>query len=818
MKLLFLLLFFSAALAQGRVIVKNLSIEGQKFIEASLIKNHLSLKEGKAYSFEKVKKDVKNLYALGFFEDVEVFKEDISKKFVNVLYRVKERPLVGEIKFKGNKDLGEEDLKELLEVKEFEFVSFKALKDTLEKIKEKYKNRGYFLSDVSYTVQPLKKGDGKVRLTVQIKENNKVLIKKINFIGARLFSSKKLKSLMMTREQSFFSFLDSSGVYNPQNLDRDLQMIEYLYRDKGYLNIRLEKPEISLTADKRHIYINLSVSEGYRFFIGQVDFQGDEVVSKEKGMSYITLGKSEFFSLGTLLKDMKFIEDLYKEQGYAFARVSPDVVPDQSEDNKVHVLYRVQKGEVYKVGKVRVFGNYSTRDKVILRQLSLEEGSQYKKSEQDQSEALIKRLGFFDDVNLKLKKQKDKEKTLDIEVHLKEREHTGEAQLAGGYNSFHKIFVRGGAKKSNFLGLGHSISLQGDFSRFQELFSFNYQNPYFLDTDWSLSLDVFNMGQDMLSGYDNYFISDNVQDRIFSYSQMNTGFSISLGRHITDYFSSFLKYRLQYQSLSGQSFLFLRRLPILNKFFGSPKKGTNAVTADGAELVSFDDVYPLEEGKGILSSVSGIVEYDKRNDRYYTTKGYFGRLSLEYAGLGGDFDHTKIQGSINLYNELFWKLVLKNSLNYGMVFSNSKARNVPFTELFLLGGPYSLRGFFPNTVGPRKPSKKAFDYAVRKKFKNPEALAQRPYGGSKMFYYNLELELPLISQAGILGALFFDIGEAGNSLRLDLGEGLRANTGAGIRWRSPFGLIRLDWGIPFFPKEELGEERVQFQFSIGSAF
>ena len=803
--------------AQGQAIVKNLSIEGQKFLESSLIKKHLSLKEGETYSFVKVKKDVKSLYALGFFEDVEVFKESVSKKFVNVLYRVKEKPLVGKIEFEGNKELSEEDLKELLEVEEFEFVNFKTLKDTLEAIKKKYKERGYFLSEVSYKVRPFKKEKGKIRLIVQIKENKKVLIKKINFIGTRLLSAKKLKSLMMTREQSFFSFLDSSGIYNPQHLDRDLQMIEYLYRDKGYLNVRLEKPEISLTADKRHIYISLIVHEGHRFLIGQVDFQEDKVVSKEKVMSSIALNKSEFFSLGTMMKDMKLIEDLYKEKGYAFAKISPDVFPDQSEDNKVHVLFRVEKEAIYKVGKVQIFGNHSTRDKVILRQFSLEEGSQYKKSLQNQSEALVRRLGFFEDVKLKLKKQKDTEKTLDIEVHLKEREHTGEAQLAGGYNSFHKIFIRGGIKKSNFLGLGHSIALQGDFSRFQELFNFNYHNPYFLDTDWSFSLDVFNMGQDMLSGYDNFFFSDNQQTRVLSYSQMNRGFALSLGRHITDYLSSSLKYRLQDQALSGESFLFIRKLPILNKLFdsSSSKKERDAT---GEKLVSFDDIYPLEDGEGVLSSLSGIIEYDKRNDRHYTTKGYFGRLSLEYAGLGGNFDHTKIQGSFNLYNELFWKLVLKNSLNYGMVFSNDKSRDVPFTELFLLGGPYSLRGFFPNTVGPRKYSHKAFDYAVKNKFANPSAIANRPYGGTKMFYYNLEVEAPLISQAGILGAVFFDIGEAGNSFGLDLRKGLRANTGAGIRWRSPFGLIRLDWGIPFFPKKELGEEKVQFQFSIGSAF
>ena len=147
-----------------------------------------------------------------------------------------------------------------------------------------------------------------------------------------------------------------------------------------------------------------------------------------------------------------------------------------------------------------------------------------------------------------------------------------------------------------------------------------------------------------------------------------------------------------------------------------------------------------------------------------------------------------------------------------------KNKDVLFTELYLLGGPYSLRGFAPNTVGPRKYYQAAYDYALKKGLKNPEAIAHYPYGGSKMFYYNLEMEAPIIKAAGIYGALFFDIGEAANQFTLNFKEELRANVGAGFRWRAPFGLIRIDWGIPFFPKSELGEEKVQFQFSIGSSF
>ena len=461
--------------------------------------------------------------------------------------------------------------------------------------------------------------------------------------------------------------MDSSGIYDPLHLERDIQLIEYLYRDKGYLNVRLQKPEISITADKKHIYISFTINEGYPFYIGQVDFAEDEIVQKDQVLQSLQLDKSPLFSLGSMLKDLKFIEDLYKEKGYAFAKAFPEVIPDPSEDNKVHILFKVEKRNSYQVGKIKIFGNKETRDKVILRQFSLQEGKKYQKSKEEESQALIQRLGFFEEVRVKLKKREKEKAVADIELHVKEKEHTGEAHLAGGYNSLYKLFVRGGVKKINFLGRGHSIALQMELSRFQEIFNFNYYNPYLWDTNWSFSLDIFNMQQDRLSDYYSFFFSEREEQNFFSYSQMNRGFTLSIGRHITDYFSTSLKYRLQRQFLSDSSFLVTRNVFRFFNFFDKEDREQGQKNP-----IRLNEVIPLKEGEGLISSLTSVFEYDKRNDRYHTTKGYYGQLSLEYAGLGGDFKHTKIQGNIRHYQKLFWKFVLKNSLNFGSVFSNEK--------------------------------------------------------------------------------------------------------------------------------------------------
>ena len=823
----------------GRVFVT-----GNRLIETELIKKHLRLKAGAPYSAAAVRAAVRRLYSLGFFQEIEArlrWEPAGARKKAILQFQVREKPLIAEIKFEGVHEFSDEDLKKLLVVQAFEFLNFKKLEESAAALKKKYKESGYFLSDISFELQNFEKG--KTRLIVKVREGERVFIKRIQFIGVRAFSSQKLRSLMKTRKRGILSFLDSSGVFHPADLERDIRLIEYFYRDKGFLNVQPAKPEVSLSTDKKSLYISLTVKEGARFTVGQVNFEGDEIVSSEEAEASFRLKSSEFFSLGRLLHDLKRTEDFYKEKGYAFAKAFPEILPDPNKERHVRILIKAEKGRLYKAGKIKIFGNQETRDKVILRQFTLKEGGEYKKSLHEESEALIRRLGFFEKAEIKLsaaaeeksespepdgaeaqnKEPKNKEPLpLTLEAHVQEKEHTGEAMLAGGFNSLYKGFVRGGLKKSNFLGLGHSLSLQVSFSRYQELFNFNYHNPYFWDTDWSFSADIFNKNQARWSDYDNFlFSSENDGRNILDYSQMNRGFAFSLGRSLTDYFSVSLKYGLQRQLLSRRSFLLSETA---RRLLGGEETDKSPAEAGEKSSVAFvvDDIFPLEEAEGLISSVTGTALHDKRNDRFHATDGYYGRLSLEYAGLGGDFDWTKILGTAAVYQKLFWKLVLKSHLNFGRIFSHSR-KPVPFTELFLLGGPYSLRGFFPNTVGPRKYSQKAYDYAVAQELENPQAFALRPYGGSKMFYVNVETEAPLVKEAGLFAAAFLDLGEAADRLTFQwdnkrLDKGLRANVGAGVRWRSPFGLIRLDWGFPFFPKEELNEEKMQFQFSIGSAF
>ena len=799
--------------------VGRVRVRGNRLIDSALIFSHLRLRANRPYRSSLVRKDVHRLFSLGFFKEVEVHARRAENGQLNITYLVRERPVIHSVEFKGNKNMSRENLKELLTVKEFDFLNFDRLEETLSKVKEKYREKGYFFIELSYKTIPVKEKKG-VKLIIQIEEKRKTRIAKINFIGNRNIPASVLKRHLLLREHSLLGALSSSGIYNPEHLNRDRQVIEYLYRDKGYLQVRLEQPEISITPDQTGVHITFPIIEGRRFRVGEVEFQEDPPVSQKDVKGRLALKKGEWFSLGALRTDLQFVSGLYKDKGYAFARPEPRIAPDPAEENTVHILLTVQKGKVYQLGRIEVEGNKKTRDKVILRQFSLKEGETYNESKKQRSKALIQRLGFFEEVDLRLKKGSPGE--TDIHVKLKEREDMGEAQLAAGYNTISKWLIRGGVRNNNFLGLGRSLSIQLDLGQFQEMFNFNYTDPWFLDSDWSLSLDLFNVGRDQNS----FGLFSDRQS--FSYSQLRTGTAFSLGRPFSDFSSVFLKYTLQRQEVFDDGFaFFIRKLPgikgVYEFLFG--EVNPSQTVGFNTRFPIFSDIYPPKEGNGVNSFLSGTFQYDRRNDRIRPSAGHYGSLSLEYSGLGGDFDYTRISGTFYHYQKLFWDLVLKNSFNFGFVESNKRGARPPFTELFLLGGPNSLRGFRIYSVGRRKRSQQAFEHAQRTKHKNPSAFAWRPYGGSRMFYYNLELQAPLLRHPELKGILFFDVGEANDSLTFSFhrgveeGFGLRADVGFGLKaWLPVLGPVRLDWGFPLKPQRDYEEAGMELQFTMGSGF
>ena len=249
-------------------------MEGNRIIETPLILSHIRLKPGAVYSGKAAHSDVRHLFSLGFFDDIQVIRRP-SPKGLHIVYSLKERAHIGAVTFEGNENISTEDLKELSLLKEHSFLNFALLKETSEAFKKAYREKGFYLVKISHRTEKIPGPRAGLRLILQIEEGKKLLIKRINFIGNIKISSQELKAFMLTKERDLFSFLGSSGIYRKELIERDRQALEYYYRDQGYLNVRVDPPEITVTPDKRFLYINFPIVEGPRFKMGRTAFEGD---------------------------------------------------------------------------------------------------------------------------------------------------------------------------------------------------------------------------------------------------------------------------------------------------------------------------------------------------------------------------------------------------------------------------------------------------------------------------------------------------------------------------------------------------------------
>ncbi len=746
-------------------LIEKIVVKGNKKIETDAIRAKLVSKEGKALDPANIRQDLQELFNTGFFYDVRV--EQSDAKPVTLTYTVVEKPSIAEIEYKGNEEVNDDELKETTAIKPYEFLNIAKIREAVEKIEKLYEDKGFFLARVSYSVDKIEGQEG-VKVLFTILENEKVKVKRISFIGNQHLSSTKLKSSMQTKEGNFFSFIFGSGAYKQETFDRDVQLLNYLYFNEGYVKIKVDRPQVYVTPDKKSIYISIRVEEGEQYNVGSVDFAGDLLFSREELFQTTHIQEQKVFKYSVLQDDLSNLRAKYGDLGYAYANIIPRTIT-RDQDKEVDITFDIDKGNKVYLGKINVLGNTKTRDKVVRRELRIVEGELYNETRKRESLDNVKRLGYFEEVNFNTKTPKGRLDLMDIDIVVKER-NTGTLQAGAGYSSYYGAILNAQLSQTNLLGRGQSISGSVDFSQLQQLFRFTFTEPYFMDTTWSTGFDLY------------------IERRYLTeYSELRRGFDVRIGHPLAPYFMAYLRYKLEHTEID------------LDPTYGDP------------------DLFPPDTANGSTSSATLTLEYDKRDDRFMPTKGVYASTSVEYAGIGGNIDYTKGFTSLRYYKKMFWDIVWRNNITYGFVTPNGSGRDVPFNELFLLGGANTLRGFNWYSVGKRKQSRKVFDEAISngQSLQDATNTSMLPYGGMQEVYYNLEFQFPLIQEAGIQGVVFYDIGDAEDTL---LPELLRQDVGFGFRWFSPIGPLRFEWGFPLQRKAEFNEPPVYFEFAIGAPF
>lgn len=637
---------------RGALIAK-ISIQGNKKIEADAIRAKLKSVTGQALTADLLREDVRAIFKMGYFYDIQV-EQNKSGEGVELVYRVTEKPSMVEIAYEGNDEISDDDLVTASGLKAYEIFDMSRVKEATQKMLKNYEEKGYFLAKVEPVITDVEKGES-VKVVFNIQENEKVRVKKVTFLGNRNLPDGQLKARMMTQEGGYFSFVSGTGAYKQEVFDRDVQILSYVYFNEGYVQVKVDRPQVYVTPDKRGVYITIRVEEGDQFDVGSTDFSGDLLFTKDELFEATEIQHSKIFVYETLQKDLRTLQAKYGDLGYAFANIIPRTTIREKE-KLVDITFEIDKGNKVYFGEINVIGNTKTRDKVVRRELKIREGELYNETRRRESLENVKRLGYFEEVNFNTSTPPEKPDLLNVEINVKER-NTGSIQIGAGYSTYSNFIFNGRVDQTNLFGRGQKLGVSVDLSSKTSSYNLNFTEPYFMDTRWSV-------------GFDAYQTIRNAPQ----FKETRSGGAVRFGHPLAEYLMGYIRYKNDYTDIELYE------------------------TTDRA-------LYPIDTANGVTSSATFILEYDKRDDSFSPTKGIANTFWVEYAGLGGHKRFTQGQDSFRFYKKIFWDVVFRNNFSYGFI-AAPDGKEPPFNELYLLGGANSLRGYRWFSVGRKKTDSK----------------------------------------------------------------------------------------------------------------
>ncbi|MCL4457268.1 MAG: outer membrane protein assembly factor BamA [Nitrospirae bacterium] len=739
--LLLTAVIISTVPAQELPTVTAIEVKGLKRIEEGSIRAKLSQKIGESFSQEKTAEDIKAIYKMGYFDDVKVEAEPFEGG-IRISYVVKEKSTVVRVEFQGNKKFKDDDLKEKIGLTAGAISDITLINDNAGKLRAFYEDEGYYLAKIVPVTRKVE--DEEVYVTYQIEEGEKVKIKEIKIEGNKALSAGKIKKAMKISERGMFSFVLGGGYYKKDEMRADMERIKDLYYNNGYLNVVVGEPAIQLTDVKDGMRISIQVSEGEQFKVTSVNIAGNKAFSEEELRKLIKLSPNKIFNKETLRKDVVEISDKYSNNGYALVNVFPDLVPDEDK-KEVKVVYRISEGDKYRIGRIDISGNTKTRDKVIRREIRLDEGDVFNASALKRSYERLNNLQFFETVDI-APKPKPEQKLVDIDVKVKDKP-TGFLSVGGGYSSVDQLIGMVDITQGNLFGSGQYIKLRGELGGRMSFYELSYRDPWFMDKPLSFGAAAYKTNR-----------------KYGSFNRKSTGFDVSLGKSFWEYWGASIGYNFENTTISN-------------------------IRSDASSLVKD------QAGTRTTSSITTSLGRDTRNNLLAPSKGSKNTAAVTFAGLGGTNAFLKgILDSAWFYPVFDVTTVhLRGRVGYATGLFDKK---LPLYERYYVGGIHTVRGLGYGAAGPKDPNGVAI-------------------GGEKELVLNAEYIFPIIAEFKFKGLVFFDAGRAYGTGEA-LGSDLRYTTGTGIRWVSPMGPIRIEWGYNL--DKRAGESASKIEFTFGSFF
>ena len=800
-KLFFALILTINLSAFDEFLVSDIRIIGLQRVSTGSIFNVIPISVGDKIDARKSRDIVKSLFSTEQFDDIQIGKDGNT-----LVITVAERPSISGIDISGNKALKTEQLMESLDgvgVKEGEVYK----RSTLEKVKSElvrsYSSNGRYGASVD--IQESLKARNTIEISIEVDEGESAAIKKINIIGNEVFSTEDLLEGFELSEGSFFSFIRNDNQYSKEKLQGDIEPLESFYLDRGYLKFSIESSQISLSRDKKSIFIDFNVFEGDQYTISEVNVIGDIPFDEEAYLPITSSQEGEIYSQGQITAIEDYFKKILGNQGYAFAEVSG--VPETDDDNKtVDLTYNIIPGNRTYTRKILFTGNEITQDYVLRREMRQFEGAWTSDDNIEAGKIRLERLGFFKEVSVETIPVPLTDDQIDV-VYSVEEESTGSIGGNVGYSDF-GLQLGFNLQEQNFMGTGNTLSLGINKNIYSEMYNFAFMDPY-------ATVDGVSVG------YNLYFRkTDYGKYNVANYLTNSEGLGVQYGYPISD--TQRLGFNLTYD-----------------------KTDISIGTLPAREIYDF----VASEGN-IFETVSANFVWSRvtLNRGLFPTDGSSTSVSLMTTLPFSDLNYYRASIQQKTYQPLgFGNLVFGFSGELGYMGAYGDSEETPFFQNFYAGGPRSLRGFESNTLGPRSTQAPCYEFNYAEgtcpnlidtdgdgeadaPYENPYANTtsryyDAPIGGNVKVEGSLQLifRLPFIEdQRSMRSAFFFDFGNVFsdsckeyqyNCYKPDLGE-LRYSYGVGVTWITGFGPMSFAISKPTNAGPQ--ERTEEFQFTVGN--
>ncbi len=732
--------------------VKDIRVEGVQRTDPGTVFSYLPIKVGETLTAEKAQQALRALFATGFFKDVRLEAENGV-----LVILVEERPAIAQVDFSGVSEFPVDSLRGALRdlgLGEGRIFDRAILDSAEQELKRQYLSRGKYAAEVQTTVTPLERN--RVAISFAVSEGEVAKIRDINIVGARAFDAADLLGLFVLRTPGWLTWYTKHDQYSRQRLAADLETLRSHYLDQGYLDFNIESTLVSITPDRKDIYITINISEGEKYTVSEVRIGGQTLVPKEELEKLLRIGPGDVFSRQRLIESQKAIADRLGNDGYAFANAN--AVPEVDREKRtVAFTLLIDPGRRVYVRRINVVGNSKTRDEVVRREMRQLEGAYYDASKIQLSRRRIDRTRFFSEVAVETTPVEGRPDQVDVTYTVEERS-TGALALGVGFSTLDKVILSASVTQPNVFGTGKFLAVELNSGSVNQVYSLSYVDPYYTVDGVSRGFDFYKREVDASS----------LATSAYRTSTLGAGikFSYPLSERIT-------------------------------VSFGALTESVDVTTFENSSQIYKDFVAQFGNKYRYGALTAGWAR-DTRDSLIVTTDGLLTRFNTEFAG--GDLQYYRLSANQQIYWPLSRSMTLFLNADVGYA-SGSGGKPLPFFKNYYAGGPGTVRGYDDFSLGPRDAQGNSL-------------------GGTRRVVGNLELLFPMPGAAqdkSLRLGVFVDGGQVyAAGAPVDLSE-LRYSTGLALAWASPLGPLRVSWASPL--NERDGVDRVQrVQLKFGTTF